>query len=47
VAPRSDGGHYPLLAGPFAPRADASRVCTAMGVGRSGCYVTTYIGAPL
>jgi SPOR domain len=47
VAPRSDGGPYRLLAGPFATKADADRVCTEMGVGRNGCYVTTYIGAPL
>jgi len=47
VAPRSDGGPYRLLAGPFATRADADRVCTEMGVGRNGCYVTTYIGTPL
>jgi SPOR domain len=47
VPPRSDGGPYRLLAGPFPTKADADRVCTEMGVGRSGCYVTTYIGAPL
>ena len=47
VPPRSDGGPYRLLAGPFATKADADRVCTEMGVGRNGCYVTTYIGAPL
>ena len=47
VPPRSDGGPYRLLAGPFATKADADRVCTEMGVGRNGCYVTTYIGTPL
>lgn len=47
VPPRSDGGPYRLLAGPFATRADADRVCAEMGVGRNGCYVTTYIGTPL
>ena len=47
VPPRSDGGHYRLLAGPFPTKADADRVCTDMGVGRNGCYVTTYIGTPL
>lgn len=47
VPPRNDGGPYRLLAGPFATRADADRVCTEMGVGRNGCYVTTYIGTPL
>lgn len=47
VPPRTDGGPYRLLAGPFASRADADRVCTEMGVGRNGCYVTTYIGTPL
>ena len=47
VPPRSDGGPYRLLAGPFPSRAEADRVCTEMGVGRTGCYVTTYIGTPL
>ncbi|MBX9592042.1 MAG: SPOR domain-containing protein [Hyphomonadaceae bacterium] len=47
VPPKSDGGPYRLLAGPFTTRADADRVCTEMGVGRNGCYVTTYIGTPL
>lgn len=47
VPPRNDGGPYRLLAGPFTSRADADRVCTEMGVGRNGCYVTTYIGTPL
>jgi hypothetical protein len=47
VPPRSDGGPYRLLAGPFPSRAEADRVCTEMGVGRNGCYVTTYIGTPL
>lgn len=47
VAPRNEGGPYRLLAGPFSTRADADRVCSDMGVGRNGCYVTTYIGAPL
>lgn len=47
VPPRSDGGPYRLLAGPFTTKAEADRVCTEMGVGRNGCYVTTYIGSPL
>lgn len=47
VAPRNDGGPYRLLAGPFATKTDADRVCSEMGVGRNGCYVTTYIGTPL
>ena len=47
VPPRSDGGPYRLLAGPFPSRAEADRVCAEMGVGRNGCYVTTYIGTPL
>lgn len=47
VAPRNDGGPYRLLAGPFATKTDAGRVCSEMGVGRNGCYVTTYIGTPL
>jgi hypothetical protein len=47
AAPRNEGGPYRLLAGPFATKADADRVCSDMGVGRNGCYVTTYTGAPL
>jgi hypothetical protein len=47
VAPRNEGGPYRLLAGPFATKADADRVCSDMGVGRNGCYVTSYTGTPL
>ena len=47
VPPRAEGGHYRLLAGPIASKADADRVCTEMGVGRNGCFATNYIGGPL
>jgi SPOR domain len=47
IPPRSQGGAYRLLAGPFASRADADRVCTELGVGRNGCHVTNYAGTPL
>lgn len=47
VAPRNDGGPYRLLAGPFSTKADADRVCSELNVGRKGCYVTAFAGAPL
>lgn len=47
VAPRSEGGPYRLLAGPLPSKADADRVCADMGVGRNGCYATSYMGEPL
>ena len=48
VPPRADGsGHYRLVAGPLPTRADAERLCTELGVGRQGCFATTFIGQPL
>jgi hypothetical protein len=47
VPPRAEGGPFRLLAGPIATKADADRVCTEMGVGRNGCFATTYAGVPL
>jgi hypothetical protein len=47
VPPRSGGGAYRLLAGPFASKAEADRLCADMGVGRAACFATPYIGTPL
>ena len=47
VPPRSEGGPYRLLAGPFSNKADADRVCSELNAGRKGCYVTTFGGTPL
>ena len=48
AARKVDGtGPYRLVAGPLPSRADADKVCTDMGVGRNGCFSTTYIGEPL
>jgi hypothetical protein len=47
VAPRSEGGLYRLLAGPVPTKADAEKVCSALGVGPKACFATSYIGAPL
>jgi sporulation related protein len=47
VPPRSGGGAYRLLAGPFATRADADRACNALGLSRPACFATPYIGTPL
>lgn len=47
VAPRSEGGIYRLLAGPVATKADAERICAALGVGPKACFPTPYVGAPL
>ena len=47
IAPRAQGGSYRLLAGPLPSKADADRICTAMGVGKQGCFSTPHIGDPL
>jgi hypothetical protein len=47
VPPRSGGGAYRLLAGPFATKTEADRACTSMGLTRPGCFATPYIGTPL
>jgi hypothetical protein len=47
VAPRTDGGIYRLLAGPFTSKADAERICSELRVGPKACFATPYVGTPL
>jgi hypothetical protein len=47
VAPKGGTGSYRLVAGPLPSKADADKVCAAMGVGRDACFATTAIGHPL
>ena len=47
VPPRTDGGPYRLLGGPFQSKAEADKACTDMGVTRKSCFATAYIGQPL
>jgi hypothetical protein len=47
VPPRSGGGAYRLLAGPFPTKADADRACADMRLARPGCFATAYTGTPL
>jgi hypothetical protein len=47
VPPRTEGGPYRLLAGPFQSKAEADKACTDMGVSRKSCFPTAYIGQPL
>ena len=47
VAPKAEGGKFRLMAGPFPSKAEAERVCADMGVGRTGCFSTTFGGEPL
>jgi cell division septation protein DedD len=48
VPPRADGtGSYRLVAGPLPSKADADKLCNALGVGRQGCFATTFVGQPL
>lgn len=47
VAPKAEGGKYRLMAGPFPSKSEAERVCADMGLGRSGCFSTTFGGEPL
>lgn len=46
-APRSEGGKYRLVAGPFASKEEAEKACANMGIGRAGCFSTTFGGEPL
>lgn len=46
-APRTEGGKYRLVAGPFASKDEAEKACADMGVGRAGCFSTTFGGEPL
>ncbi len=47
VAPRGGSGPYRLIAGAFASKAEAEKVCADMNVGRQGCLPTTATGEPL
>jgi len=48
VPPRADGtGSYRLVAGPLPTRADADKLCNTLGVGRQGCFATSFLGQPL
>src|SRR5262249_9639585 len=46
VAPRGEGP-YRLVAGPLPTRAEADKVCADLGVGRQGCFATSFMGEPL
>ena len=45
VAPRAEGGSYLLLAGPLPSKADADKICAA--IGKQNCFSTSKIGDPL
>jgi SPOR domain len=47
IAPRSEGGSYRLVVGPFDSRADAEKVCAAMALSRNKCFSTVFMGEPL
>jgi SPOR domain len=47
IAPRGEGGSYRLVAGPFETRADADKVCAALGLSRNKCFATVFMGEPL
>ena len=47
IAPRTEGGSYRLVAGPFASRVDAEKICTAMTLSRNKCFATQFMGEPL
>jgi hypothetical protein len=47
VAPKGSAGTYRLVAGPLPSKADADKVCAAMGAGRDACFATTAMGHPL
>lgn len=47
VPPRTATGPYRLLAGPLPSKADADKVCSAMGASRQSCFSTPYAGQPL
>jgi len=47
VAPRGGTGTYRLVAGPLASKAEADKVCAAMGLTRNDCFATTVLGKPL
>jgi hypothetical protein len=47
IVPRTEGGSYRLVAGPFESRAEAERICAAMSLSRNKCFATTFAGEPL
>jgi SPOR domain len=47
IAPRTDGGSYRLVAGPFNSRAEAEKICSAMALSRNKCFSTVFMGEPL
>ena len=47
IAPRTDGGSYRLVAGPFDTRADAEKICSSMALTRNKCFSTVFMGEPL
>jgi hypothetical protein len=47
IAPRTDGGSYRLVAGPFENRTEAEKICAAMALSRNKCFATQFMGEPL
>jgi len=47
VAPRGGTGVYRLVAGPLASKAEADKLCAAMGLTHNDCFATTTLGRPL
>jgi len=47
IAPRSDGGSYRLVAGPFDSKAEAEKICSGMSLSRNKCFATVFAGEPL
>jgi len=47
IVPRTEGGSYRLVAGPFDTRAEAEKICAAMSLSRNKCFSTVFTGAPL
>ena len=47
ISPRTDGGSYRLVAGPFESRTDAEKICAAMALSRNKCFSTVFMGEPL
>jgi sporulation related protein len=47
IAPRTDGGSYRLVAGPFESRPEAEKICAAMALSRNKCFSTVFTGEPL
>jgi SPOR domain len=47
IAPRTDGGSYRLVVGPFESRTEAEKICAAMALSRNKCFSTVFMGEPL